>query len=251
MRPSAGIGLFVFPSTVVLGGMIAASGCTVLTNDGLPDDAGTFEGGDATVETCGACLGQECTGQWAACLTDPACIAVVKRATSATCEADSGTDGGVDPLALYDAFLACGAAKAGAGAVCAADCSGASEPAPCASDAGIDDAGPSDASDATDASDDAGDASIVDGGVDAEAGPTEQPEAPSVDACTSCVSGKCGDAKKACAIASECAAYLECAFAAADAALADECGRQHATGKVAAVELATCTRVGCSDPCGF
>jgi hypothetical protein len=259
MRPSLGIGVLVCASAVVLAGLVAGAGCTVLTNDSLPDDAGIFDGTtDGASPVCATCLANECTGQWAACLTDPACIDVAKRADPATCLApDAGAtdDGGVDPLALYGAFTACTGAKSAAGASCATDCTGASSPSPCATDGGTDDdASAGDAGDdgaATDAGDDGGDASIADAGADdADAG-TTAPVTPTVDTCNSCVSSECGDPKKACAIGSECAAYLECAFAAADAAATEECGRQHATGKTAAAELATCTRVGCSIACGF
>lgn len=112
----------------------------------------------------------------------------------------------------YRAFAACNDARSGG--TCLADCKAASKTAP-ACEGG-----------------DAGDAGTVDG-------------------CTSCVSGKCGDAKRSCALGTECAAYLACAYAAKDAAGAEDCGRLHATGKAAAVELATCTNAGCTDACGF
>lgn len=258
MRPSVGIGVLLLASTVVLAGIVAASGCTVLTNDGLPDDAGRFEGGDATTQTCATCLGQECTGQWAACLTDPACLAIAARATGTACAPLDGAaaDGGIDPVLLYAAFSECTDAKASTGS-CATDCASATNPAACAADGDAGDAGATDASDASDAADDVATADAggdaADASADAEAG-TPTPTMPTVDTCSSCVSGKCGDAKKACAIGSECAAYLECTFAAAasaSASAADECGRQHATGKTAAAQLATCTRVGCTDACGF
>lgn len=270
MRPSVGIGVLVFASTVVLFGMIAGSGCTVLTNDSLPDDAGKFEGGDATAQTCSTCLADACTGQVAVCLTDPTCAALARCASkgeACSCSEATATEAGAadastDSFGALGAFLACinSAARlptpGGSGVLgCADDCTGTSiappgstcEPA----DGGTTDSGTTDAGDAGDdgAASDAGDDAdaSADGSTDAGSTPVD----PSLAACTSCVSGKCGDAKKACAIASECAAYLECAFAAADAAAADECGRQHATGQTAAVELATCTRVGCSDACGF
>ena len=247
----------------MLGGMLAGAGCTVLTNDGLPDDAGKFDGDtDASSPVCASCLAQACTGPWAACFEDPGCLAVAKRASAAACIApDSGAvDGGVDPIALYGAFAACNGTNAAAGQTCATDCTGTTLPAACSIDGGVIDSGASDASDdgaVTDAAtsdastDDGGDASSDGGDNDAatDAGPTT-PVNPVV-VCATCVSNECGDAKKACAIGSECAAYLECAFAAADAAAAEECGRQHASGKTAAAELATCTRVGCSIACGF
>lgn len=257
MRPSVGIGVLICASTIVLGGIVAGSGCTIITNDSLPDDAGKFDGTtDGAAPVCATCLSQECTGQWAVCFDDPGCLAVAKRTGSAACALpDSGSaDGGADPLALHAAFAACNGAATTNGAACATDCTGTTQPSPCSTgDAGGVDSGTTDASDdggaATDAGNDGGDASIADASAaDADAGTA--PVDPVV-ACTSCVSSKCGDAKKACAIGSECAAYLECTFAAADAAAADECGRQHATGKTAAAELATCTRVGCSNACGF
>src|SRR5687768_2448288 len=99
MRPSVGIGVLVCASTIVFAGIVAGSGCTVLTNDGLPDDAGKFDGPtDGAVAVCGTCLSQECTGQWATCFAEPACVAAAKRASAAACIAsDSGTeDGGAD-----------------------------------------------------------------------------------------------------------------------------------------------------------
>lgn len=261
MRPFAGISVLVCVSTVVLAGVLAGAGCTVLTNDALPDDAGKFDGDtDAASPVCASCLSQACTGQWASCFEDPACLAVAKRASASACVApDSGAvDGGVDPLALYGAFASCNAENAAAGQTCATDCSGTTLPASCNVDGGAGDSGANDASDdgssdastndaASDAgSDDAGDAGDTDGG---DAGATT-PVNP-IASCSTCVANECGDAKKACAIGSECAAYLECTFAAGDAAAAEECGRQHASGKTAAAELATCTRVGCSIACGF
>lgn len=269
----------------MLAGTIAGAGCTVLTNDGLPDDAGKFEGGgDAASPVCATCLADQCTGAWAACLTDPACAAIFQCghpsiACDETCrsacvcaapssdagaaDAAAGDAGTIDPRALYRAFASCNDARTRAGAACSNDCGGASSSnvAACSDeDAGGADSGATDAGDAGDASDDAAAADAGDGGLDAsvidgragdggDAGTTAP--ATGADACASCVSNECGDPKKACAIGSECAAYLECAYAAASAAAADECGRQHATGKTAAVELATCTRVGCSDACGF
>ena len=263
MRPFVGISVLVCASTVVLAGMLAGAGCTVLTNDSLPDDAGKFDGDtDATSPVCASCLSQACTGQWAACFEDPACLAVAKRASAAACVApDSGAaDGGVDPLALYAAFTSCNGSSAAAGQTCATDCTGATLPAACFVDGGVADSGATDASDdgASDAAseasiDDGGDASITDASADADADTDAGPTTPvnPVAECSTCVANECGDPKKACAIGSECAAYLECAFAAVDTAAAEECGRQHASGKTAAAELATCTRVGCSNACGF
>ena len=94
-----------------------ASGCTVLTNDALPDDAGTFEGGgDAGPSTaCTSCVTQECTGAWAVCLTDSRCVALrgcnnpfgESQGARDQCFCDNADasaptpDGGADPLAAY------------------------------------------------------------------------------------------------------------------------------------------------------
>src|SRR4051812_12811942 len=98
---------------VAIAGMLAVPGCTVLTNDALPDDAGPFEGGgDAASTACGTCVVQECVGAWAVCLTDESCLKL--RATCGTpfseskgardecfCAGAVPSDGGagVDPLA--------------------------------------------------------------------------------------------------------------------------------------------------------
>src|SRR4051812_10546750 len=59
------------------GASIANQGCTVLTNDGLPDDAATFEaGGDAGSTACATCVALECVGPWSVCLTDSRCVAL-------------------------------------------------------------------------------------------------------------------------------------------------------------------------------
>ncbi len=246
MRSSLATGLLFFGSAVALAAA-AAVGCTVVTTD-TPDDAGVYEGGspDGGVPACTSCLAGECAGTWAACLTDPACRALhACGGTSAcVCAADAPGDAG-DPRGLYRAFAACNDARSGG--ACAGDCKAASSttPAPCADeDAGAIDAASPDAADAGDAGEAGADA-------DADAAAPAPAPAPSVDGCASCVSGKCGDAKKACALGSECAAYLACVYAAKDAAGAEDCRRLHATGEVAAVELASCTNAGCTDVCGF
>lgn len=236
MRSSFGTGLLFCASTAALVVASAGAGCTVQTNDAPPDDAGVFEGGgEGGAAACTTCLSLECTGTWATCLTDPTCQAVHACGTAdCVCSADAGADAG-DPRALYRAFAACNDARSGG--ACAADCKAkaTTNPPPCAGE----DAG-------ADAATDAGD-----GGDAGDAGAAAPAPSSSVDACASCVSSKCGDAKKACALGTECAAYLACVYAAKDAAGAEDCGRLHATGKVAAVELATCTNAGCTDACGF
>jgi hypothetical protein len=272
MRPFVGIGVLVCASTIVFAGIIAGSGCTVLTNDSLPDDAGKFDGStDASASTCATCLADACTGQMAACLTDPTCLALSKCAAKGELCACAGADpdadaSSTDGHALVSTLTVCttyngnGPSPGGSGSgTCTQECSGA--PLPKASTCGEPDSGVSDASadgapseggtgdagDAGDAGDD--DASIADASIaDADAPATL---GDTVARCSNCIADECGDAKKACATGSECAAYLECSFAATDVAAAEECGRQHATGKTAAAELATCTRVGCSNACGF
>jgi hypothetical protein len=235
---------------VSAGSVLAGAGCTVLTNEALLDDAGVFEAGDATVSTCSACVADECTAAWAMCLTNTSCLAIRQcaaapagQATSCACQATS--DGGLAPESLYRAFTTCSDARTCASG-CAIDCSsrctdGGELTTPAACDQG--DA--STEADATaDGGSDAGDAAIDAGDAGAPAGPT-------AESCRSCASNKCGDSKKACAIGSECAAFLECTFACADSTCVDDCGRLHATGKVAAVELATCTQAGCESECGL
>lgn len=246
---------------VTLAATLAASGCTVLTNDALPDDAGTFEaGGDASANDCSSCVTQECTGAWAVCLTDSRCVALrscdnplgESGGARAQCFCDtadasaSSADGGPDPLAAYAAFASCNdvrtcgacasdcktACANGAPSTTAGSCAGSTDGGP---DAGIDDDAATDAGDAGDAGDDA----------------SALPEAPSVDRCAGCVSDRCGDAKKACALGTECSAFLGCAYGCADASCVDECGKSHSTGKASAMELSGCTLTSCSSPCGL
>jgi hypothetical protein len=240
-----------------------APGCTVLTNDALPDDAGPYEGGaDASSTACTSCVANQCLGTWAVCLTDPGCEALRRcnnpftesQAARAACfcgGVDGGAagdaGGGVDPLAAYSAFAACNDVKTCGS--CLADCSatcakGVPSTAPgCAStDAGTDANNTSDAG-AADASDlDAGDAS--DGGAVA-------PPVQGVDACASCVAGSCGDAKKLCGLGSECEAFLACAFGCTDASCVDACGSSHSSGKASAMALSSCTLTSCRSACGL
>jgi len=103
------------------------------------------------------------------------------------------------------------------------------------------DAGPTGDAGDVDAGDDAGDAS-------AEAA---APVTVTVDGCASCVSGHCGDPKKACAAGTECESFLGCARACADATCIDTCGTNFASGKEAARELADCTFTACKADCGL
>jgi hypothetical protein len=247
-------------AAALAGGLMAATvpGCTVLTNDALPDDAGTFEAStaDAASNACGSCVALECVGPWAVCLGDEGCQKLRACDNPFTesegarlgcfCQAPAATDGGgaVDPLAAYAAFASCNDAKTCA--ACASDCTascaggGRKTTVSCAGDAGSD--AESDASPTTDAGDagtDAGDSGVV------------APEVPSVDGCAACVSGRCDAAKKLCAIGSECAAFLACAKGCGDAACVTACGASHSTGKASAMELSSCTLTSCRSACGL
>lgn len=248
--------------------MLAASapGCKASSDD-VPGGGGTFGGGsDAASNDCTTCAALECTGPWAVCLTDSRCVALrgcndssgAAQSDDARqqcfCDgADAGVatpDGGADSLAAYTAFAACSDART-CGA-CATDCTSActgrapnkkTTAASCGggiADAAIVDA--ADASDATDAAD-AADAS--------DAGVVVTPVTASVDACASCVADKCGDAKKACALGSECSAFLACAYGCADASCVAACGDAHSTGRASAIELSSCTLTSCRSACGL
>ena len=250
---------------------VGTPGCTVLTNDALPDDAGTFEaGGDAGRSTaCTSCVTQECTGAWSVCLTDSHCVALRGCATPFSesaagrqqcfCDASPGSRGadaaaptadadvlGTGPLAAYEAFAACNDARTCS--KCATDCASA-----CATGGTKTTAGSCNAlEDAGTSSDAAVDLDAADAGPDsaAPAAPAAPP-APSAEGCSSCGANKCGDPKKACAIGSECDSFLACAYVCADAACVDACGKAHSTGRVSATELANCTLTSCRSACGY
>jgi hypothetical protein len=237
------------------GAMLAASGpgCKASADD-VPAGGGSFVGGnDAASNDCTTCAALECTGPWAVCLTDSRCVALrgCNDASGAApsdearqqcfCDdADAGDatpDGGLDSLSAYAAFAACSDART-CGA-CASDCTSActggapnkkTTAASCG--AGIADAGIVDAADASDAA-------VV------------TPMTASVDACASCVADKCGDAKKACALGSECSAFLACAYGCADASCVVACGDAHSTGRASAIELSSCTLTSCRSACGL
>jgi hypothetical protein len=240
---------------------ILAPGCTVLTNDALPDDAGPYEGGaDARSTACTSCVANQCLGTWAVCLTEPGCQALrncnnpftESQGARAACFCD-GREGGAapdaggaaDPLAAYAAFAACNDAKTCAS--CATDCSatcaqGAPSTAPgcAASDAGVD------ATDTSDAG--AVDASDLDAGDTSDSGPLP---VQGVDACAKCVAGSCGDALKLCGLGSECEAFLACGFGCTDASCVDACGTSHSSGKASAMALSSCTLTSCRSACGL
>ena len=240
---------------------LGLEGCTVLTNDALPDDAGTFEAGDGGGSTaCASCVTQECTGAWAVCLTDSRCVALRAcnnpfgesqgardKCFCDTADASASTpDGGADPLAAYGAFASCNDARTCG--KCATDCAATCASGATKTTAGAcgtpDDAGTdADAATDLDASDDAGDAEVPEAGT--------PPEAPSADRCAQCASDRCGDQKKACAIGSECSTFLGCSYGCADASCVGACGKAHSTGKESATELANCTLTSCRSACGY
>jgi hypothetical protein len=248
------------------GAMVAAAAAGCKASDSVPDDAGTFEGGaGAASNDCTTCAAQECTGVWAVCLTDERCVAL-RACNNAFGESDGAraqcfcdgadasaatADGGAEPLAAYAAFAACSDART-CGA-CASDCTSAcTNGAPntkttVASCGGaVADASVTDAASAADA--DAGDAGAAD--ADADAG-LVTPVTASVDACASCASDKCGDAKKACALGTECSLFLACAHACTDASCVAGCGDAHSTGRASAMELSSCTLTSCRSACGL
>ena len=242
----AALGAFALVMASGLGGV----GCTEVRTDAGADDGGVVENSEAGADTCGACVADQCAAAWALCLTDESCLAVrdCARSNDAASCACSAKDGGTGAGDRYRAFTMCSDAR-----TCASDSASA-----CASDCA---ARCSSATTTTPAPCDVPDASIeIDASVDAgdDAGPSDagesdagQQPAPSADGCASCAGSKCDSAKKACAIGSECALFLECAFACADSACVAACGDSHATGKVAAVELATCAEAGCEAECGL
>ena len=235
-------GLVAFGASAI----VVGSGCTVLTNDALPDDAGVFEGGDSDVDTttCSTCVANECTAPWALCLTNDSCIEVracAAEGDATSCACDPSSDGGATGGNLYRAFTACNDARSCAG-TCTTSCSCGStpktSPAACDQDGGTD---PIDAATRVDAGGDVegGDASAsVDAGSD-------------TNSCAACANRACDSATAACAVGSECAAFLTCMFACTDSACIDACAKNHATGKVAAIELATCTGSSCGKECGL
>ena len=240
-----------FAAAAALGGAVSAvslQGCTVLTNDALPDDAGPYEASTAEAgsNACTTCVELACVGPWAVCLSDEGCQKLrvcdnplgesdgARRACF--CDSTTADDAGASSLAAYVAFASCNDARTCANS-CATDCAsscpngGRTTSVSCATDAGSD-------ATAIDAGD-AGDAGVV------------IPEAPSVDGCAACVSGRCEAAKKLCAIGSECAAYLACARSCSDAACVTACGASHASGKASAIELSSCTLTSCRSACGL
>lgn len=255
-------GLLAFGGVALFAAAASAmpAGCTVLTNDALPDDAGPESGVDGSAPSCGLCLEVECSGPWSVCLLDGTCQAMHACATapgcgdtcksSCVCEGppDGGApDGGPAALRAYLAFSTCNDARACG--PCASQCPGA-----CAdSGAGVIcrplDAGADASTDSGDAGagTDAGDAGT---GIDASAEASTDGGA-SVDGCASCVANACGTALAGCRAGTECAAFLTCAYACATTACTDECGRRFQAGKQGAADLSSCTLASCLGACGL
>lgn len=233
-------GLLAITGALALGAasMVAGAGCTVLTNDAPPDDAGLYEGGDVQVASCPSCVASECTAASALCLTNEGCLAVrdCAKAGDAGCGCGTNEDGGTRARDLYRAFEACTAARSCTG-TCAAECA-----AHCTAHAATSTLGTCVPVVEPDAGDvDAGDAEATDAGA----------AAPTAESCFTCANDECTSAKQACAVGTECAAYLACVLACDDAACASACNGLHATGKVAATELAACTESSCKIECGL
>lgn len=222
---------------VAVGSVLAGAGCATTANDSGSEDAAVIVPTEAAAGACHACVADACTAAWALCLTNEDCLSVrdcARTGSSAECACGPASDAGASGGDRYRAFTTCNDARTCA-AGCASDCASscASPPATTPAACEVPDAG-------ADAADDAG----------ADAGDAPPP-GPSADGCASCAAAKCDSAKKACAIGSECAVFLECAFACADSTCVSGCGRSHATGQVAAVELATCAQAGCEAECGL
>jgi hypothetical protein len=257
---------FVAVGSAALAGIAALfafgpTACTVLTNDAPLDDAGTYEGGpDGGNTTCAPCVADQCVGAWAVCLTSESCRAVRACANpfaesqgatqECVCSVEAGADAATTAQAAYQMFASCNDARTCT--ACATDCASS-----CANGAATTtftacdvDAG-ADLDAAADADTDAAADADVDADTDAAADAAPAPV--TADGCASCVSGKCGDAKKLCALGTECAGYLGCVYACppGDEACAQSCGQEHATGQAAAESLASCTFAACSSACGL
>lgn len=262
-----GLPAFCSATALALCAVVAAPGCTDDAGGDTTTEAGSVEAGTPVTPTaCTSCVAQACVGPWALCLTDARCAALrgcdnpfgesgagrqqcFCAGAGASTEAGDASD--EDPLALYAVFASCNDARTCT--TCTNDCTagctngGRKTVAGACGEAGASDGGLTDASDAALA--DGGDAG--DGGeAGAEAG-SPAPAAPTVETCASCVSSRCGDATKACALGTECGAFLGCAYGCLDASCAAACEVSHATGKASATELSSCTLTSCRSACGL
>jgi hypothetical protein len=245
-----------------IGGTLALeAGCTVLTNDALPDDAGIFEGGDGKAPSCALCLSTNCAAPQALCLTNASCAAILTCAAGASDAIDAGDAGdnagdagdagdasacacgataatGASPDRLYHAYTSCNDAKI---ATCANDCAAENRaPSTLPACAAAEDGG---------TSDDAGDAGTADDAGPTDAGADADATVPGTDACLACAASNCAANVAACGSATECGDFLACSSACTGTSCLDDCAAQHATGKVAATELATCTARNCPFAC--
>ncbi|MBL8613892.1 MAG: hypothetical protein JNL38_41515 [Myxococcales bacterium] len=229
---------------------LSPTGCTVLTND-APLDAGVFEGGEGgPSKACPTCAVQQCTALYATCFDSASCVAIATSLRAPTC--DETCDNAAfcaQPQAhvLYRELAACeDAAQCNA---CQLTCGRKPESCPnpkAAPSPSICGGGVADAS----AGDSASDAAATDAGpADAAASDAGDAATPAPETCASCVT-RCGDAKKACAIGSECDGYLQCAMACTDAACVSQCGVTFASGRQSAKDLARCVRITCGTVCG-
>jgi hypothetical protein len=142
---------------------------------------------------------------------------------------------------LYHAYTSCNDAKLTA---CASECAAENRasstlPACPSSDAGTE---------TPDAGDDAG---TSDGGID-DAGTEDGGDAglpPGTDACLACAAANCSAPLAACGSGTECGKFLACSSSCSNGPCLEDCAAQHATGKVAATELATCTATNCQKSC--
>ena len=241
-------------TALALGAAVASTpGCTDASSNATDHGARTFEAGAtsaASSSACTTCGAQECTGAWALCLTDRRCAALRGCATpfsessagrqacfcdGARADATAGDDAGrPDPLALYAAYASCNDARTCA--ACASDCASS-----CAGGA------------FTTTASSCGDAGTVgDAATSKDAGDaSDAAEEVTAATCASCVANRCGDAKKACALGSECSLFLVCAKGCTDATCVEACGVAHATGKASAKELSSCTLTSCRSACGL
>jgi hypothetical protein len=243
-RKAIALGAFVI-AFAAIGGSALVSGCTVLTNDRLPDDAGIFEGGEAGdggeagTLSCNACISAACLAPRALCLTNGSCVGVIACGAAAGCDSscqnacacDAVTDAGPSPERLHHAFTSCNDLQVSG--TCSSACLAEHRPPstllPCGSsdDAGVD-AGDLDAGDAGDAASDA---------------------AATSGSCSACAAANCSANVAACGTGTECAAFLACSSGCTSVSCVDDCVAKHATGKVAATELATCTASNCQIAC--
>lgn len=234
----------LFVASAIGGTLAIASGCTVLTNDALPDDAGLFEGGEggdaSSASACNVCLSAACAAPQALCLTNGECSDILAcPADKAACACAATADGGGTPERLYHAYTTCNDAKL---TTCATDCAALNRaPSTLPACTTPDDGGGLDAA-VTD-SGDAGDAGAPDATTPTDAA------AAGPDACVSCAAANCNAALSACASGTECGNFLACSSACTTTSCLDDCAAQHATGKVAATELATCTATNCQKSC--